>query len=268
MQNLNKNCFDRVPDDIRDYLVVEDVSDFPIDKYYFSDREKELFDYIVQNRKVAETFEKTGIKYLNATLLFGKSGTGKTTYGRFVAHKLNLPFAYLNFATVISAEYGGTSKNIGKIFDFINGKNCVFMLDEIDCVTRSRQTSGEIGSMENSRITITIMQELDKIANTSIILGGTNMARTLDPALVRRFTIIHEVQRFNTKEMKEFIIKFLDNIKIDEIKINYDENNIIQYCKQNSRLSQAIITNDIVRILAQCILTGEPFYLRHLDRED
>lgn len=248
-----------VPAEIREFLVIEDSSSFREEKYYFSVREKQLYDHIVQQKKVAEKFEEMGIKQLNATLLYGKSGTGKTTLGRYLAFKLQVPFAYLNFAKIISGDYGGTSRNIGKIFEFINGKECVFMLDEIDCISRNRQAAGEVGSMENARITITLMQELDKIKNSSIILGATNILRTLDPALIRRFPLLHEVERFSTLEMEEFIKKYLDNVNVD-----YDKRNITLYCKSNSRISQANIVSDINRVLAGCIVTGNPFYLEHL----
>lgn len=140
-----------VPEEIKEFLVIEDNSAFREDKYYFSIREKQLYSHIIQQKKVAEKFEEMGIKQLNATLLYGKSGTGKTTLGRYLAYKLQIPFAYLNFATIISGDYGGTSRNIGKIFDFISGKEYVFMLDEIDCISRNRLAAGEVGSMENAR---------------------------------------------------------------------------------------------------------------------
>lgn len=87
-----------VPEEIKEFLVIEDNSAFREDKYYFSIREKQLYSHIIQQKKIAEKFEEMGIKQLNATRLYGKSGTGKTTLGRYLAYKLQIPFAYLNFA--------------------------------------------------------------------------------------------------------------------------------------------------------------------------
>lgn len=41
-----------------------------------------------------------GISYHNSTLLYGVPGTGKTEFARYVAYKLGLPYAYLNFSNL------------------------------------------------------------------------------------------------------------------------------------------------------------------------
>ena len=43
-----------------------------------------------------------------------------------------------------------------------------------------------------ARITIALMQELDRVKNDTIIIGATNRLDMIDKALLRRFTIKHE----------------------------------------------------------------------------
>ena len=50
---------------------------------------------------------------------------------------------------------------------------------------------------EMNRITIAVMQELDRLSNNVILIGTTNRADVLDEALVRRFTFKHHVKELS-----------------------------------------------------------------------
>ena len=258
--------FNTLPDDIKQFLEIEDVSGFQEDRYLFSKREMKLFDSIIQADKLSSRFKEKGVRYLNATMLYGQSGTGKTTLGRYVAYKLNLPFAYLNFAKITSSDFGGTSRNIARVFSCVSGKRCVLMLDEIDCISRKRvAVSGESQSNENTRVTITLMQELDKIKSDTIIIGATNIPETLDPALRRRFTNYHEVKGLDSDEMTTFCCRYLDSMDIQ-----YDEKQVSTFCKNNIRISQALIINDLNRCIADYWVAldngqDKPFFLEHVE---
>ena len=62
-----------------------------------------------------------GIPYTNSTLLYGVPGTGKTEFARYVAFKLGLPYAYLNFSCLIDSYLGKTAKNLNQVFDYCKG---------------------------------------------------------------------------------------------------------------------------------------------------
>ncbi|MCM1194146.1 MAG: ATP-binding protein, partial [Acetatifactor muris] len=119
-----------LPYDLKSILCVEDVSNsFQAGRYYLSEREKAVFENIMRMRKVNDRLMEMGIPYINSTLLYGESGTGKTTFGRYVAYKSGLPFCYLNFSNLVDSYMGSTSKNISKAFDYAISNPCVFMLD-------------------------------------------------------------------------------------------------------------------------------------------
>lgn len=138
--------FIELPYDIKGILKMEDVSNFNENRYYLTDREKDIFTQIAMAKNTNEKLSEMRIKYLNTTLLYGESGTGKTTFGKYVAYKLGMPFAYLNFAQCISSYLGATSKNIEKVFDYISKQKCVLMLDEIDAIgiKRGKEDLGEM----------------------------------------------------------------------------------------------------------------------------
>lgn len=206
-----------IPSDISSFVSVEDVSEtFNEKRYFLSERERSISEKIMNMAKVAKKLKEMKIPYRNSTLLYGKSGVGKTTFGKYIAYKFELPFCYLNFSTLIDSYMGSTSKNISKAFAFIAENPCVFMLDEIDSICESRSSiSGSGSDKENNRITVTIMQELDKLANDVILLAATNRLDQIDNAILRRFSTKHEVKLLNDDEKIEMLDAFLEDVGVD-----------------------------------------------------
>lgn len=238
-----------LPYDLKNIISVEDVSNsFKEKRYYLSDREKEVYENIVRMKQVNEKLMELGIPYLNSTLLFGESGTGKTTFGRYIAYKTGLPFCYLNFSNLVDSYMGSTSKNISKAFGYAITNPCVFMLDEIDCISIRRSNSRDSGGTagEMARITITMMQEFDKLPNDVIVIGATNRKDRIDEALLRRFSIKHEVKVLNKEEKTEMVKKYLTDVGItfpdSEIEAMVDEN-----------ANQSVLLNEMIRRIARKI---------------
>lgn len=244
--------FIELPFDIRGILRMEDVSDtFNENRYYLTKREKEIFDKISIAKKTNEKLTEMGIRFLNATLLYGESGTGKTTFGKYVAYKLGLPFAYLNFAQCISSYLGSTSKNIEKVFDYVAKQKCVLMLDEIDAIGIKRGKE-DVGEM--SRIVISLMQAFDLLENDIIVIGATNRKDMIDDALIRRFSTIHQVNTLNKDETIELILKFLNDLNL-----KYDNTNILKYAERHNKQSEII--NDIISSIIIMLNQNKDFIL-------
>ena len=169
------NLFE-LPMDLKDILVCEDVSlSFHEDRYYVTGLQKKLSEKIFRMSDVSKKLLELQIPYKNATLLYGPPGTGKTMFGRYIAYKKNLPFCYLNFSKVVDSYLGATSRNISKAFSYAASNPCVFLLDEVDAISCNRQNNISSGAdKEIGRVTITLMQEFDKIPNDVIILAATN----------------------------------------------------------------------------------------------
>lgn len=237
-----------LPYDLKSILCVEDVSNsFKEGRYYLPDREKEVFESIVRMKKVNDRLMEIGIPYLNSTLLYGESGTGKTTFGRYVAYKMGLPFCYLNFSSLVDSYMGNTSKNISKAFNYATSNPCVFMLDEIDCISIRRTNSSDGGSSgEMARITISLMQEFDRLTNDIVVIAATNRMDRIDEALLRRFSIKHEVKTFDAAEKKKLAYRFLNDIGI-----SFSDNDI-KYLAENSE-NQSSLINRLIQMIAEKI---------------
>lgn len=180
-----------LPSNVRELLVAEDQEDFPVARFLIRKGERSLVDELMAIVKASEKLSQKGIQYLPTVLLHGTSGGGKTMLARYIAHKAEKPFVYMQFSNIVNSLLGSTQSNIGKIFDYARKTPCVLCLDEIDAIGMARGQHHEVGEMD--RIVIALMQELDRMPNNVIVIGTTNRFDRLDTALVRRFTIQHEV---------------------------------------------------------------------------
>lgn len=252
LENRNSNLME-LPNNLQGIIYMEDVSSsFKESRYYLSERERVLFDNVLLMKKVNEELMKLEIPYINSTLLYGPSGTGKTTFGRYVAYKTGLPFCYLNFSNLIDSYMGNTSKNISRAFDYAITHPCVFMLDEIDCISIKRTDTNNSGGTggEIARITISLMQEFDKLPNDVIVIGATNRKDRIDEALLRRFSIKHEVKILNRDEKISMIDKYLHALNIDGADIGLSQ---IDSALLENKVSQAEILNYLIRRISKKI---------------
>lgn len=238
-----------LPSEIQGLLTVEDVSEtFHEDRYYLSQREKKIFDQIIKMQGVTEKLALKDIRYINSTLMYGLPGTGKTMFGRYLAYKTNLPFAYLNFSNIVDSLLGSTAKNISKAFKFAISTPCIFMLDEIDAISTRRDISiSASADKEMSRTTITLMQEFDHLPNETIVLAATNRIDRIDEALLRRFSNKYEMTVFNNQEKKEMITKYLQAIEMTISK--QDMNYLI-----NGKKSQAETITELIQCIADTLM--------------
>lgn len=235
--------FLELPYNMQNLIRVEDLTNFNEKRYFLSERERNIFEQISMMKKNNEKLSNMGLKYLNSTMLYGESGTGKTTFGKYVAYKLKMPFVYVNFSYCIDSHLGETSKNINKIFDYVTNQKCVLLLDEIDAIgiKRGKEDLGEM-----ARITISLIQNLDRVENDLIIIGATNRIDMIDDALLRRFAIQHKIEKLESSEVGAFIAKILDDLEI-----GCNVNNIDEYSKKHFKQSEIIadITKGIVKML-------------------
>lgn len=241
-----------IPTPLKEFLEVEHCDDFPIRRYYVTQEQKDIIEDILRMRRITDEMQKMKIPYLNTTILHGPTGTGKTTFCRYIAYKLDLDFAYINFAKLIEGGIlGNTARNVSAIFRFMAETECIFVLDEIDCIATKRGNESAATGGEMTRITLTLMQELDyyrKHRVKSVIIACTNRLDMIDPALISRFSIKKEIGPMKNEDKMGYIIKFLEDVGIQ-----YDEQNIRTYCARNSTLKQRNIEADITRCIAKWI---------------
>ena len=235
LENGNTNVIE-VPVAIQGLLNMQDMSGFNEKRYYLGRQQEQLYSTIEKGVRTSLKMLEYGIPYLNSTLISGIPGTGKTEFAKYVAYRLDLPYAYLNFSYLIDSYLGKTAQNLRKVFDYCKGQKCVLMLDEVDCIGLARGhgtgADGELG-----RTTIALMQELDTLTDGQVVIAATNRADRLDAALLRRFQNRTEFTCFDKDERKAMIEKYMQSVEpsfvTDEILAYADEPHtqaeIVQY---------------------------------------
>lgn len=234
-----------LPGNLKDILLCEDVSlSFKENRYYVTERQEQIAKEVFRMAKVSGKLMEMQIPYKNATLLYGPPGTGKTMFGKYIAYKMGLPFCYLNFSKVVDSYMGVTSRNIAQAFTYASTNPCVFMLDEVDTISCNRADGdNSSANREIGRVTITLMQEFDKLANDVVVIAATNRIDILDQAFISRCPQQHEMPPFTPEESEKMVYKFLADIGM-EIPEN-DINNIVR-----DKKDQRSIMSEIIRLVA------------------
>lgn len=247
-----KSTMLELPSSLKELVSMEDVTGFNENRYYLPQEENDLYKYIRKMFIVSQQLTKMNIRRVNTTLLYGKSGTGKTMFGRYVAYRLGLPFCYLTFSGLVGSYMGETSKNLSKVFNFVRGNPCVLMLDELDCISTARGSASESKGCDGeiSRTTITIMQELDSLPNDVVVLGATNRLDIIDEAILRRFIKKHEVLDMSVEDKVALLRKYFSDVGY-----KYTESmvcNLAEKCISNCEVVDSaidVIVDDYMRNL-------------------
>ena len=237
-----------LPPDVQKFATMEDLTNTYLEnRYYLTQDERKLFELIKNMNDVSLQLMEKQIPYLNATLLYGESGVGKTAFSRYVAYKLGMPYLYVNFSRMLDSYLGGTAKNLTNLFSFIRRQQCVVMLDEIDSLAVKREYGGGGASAEVSRSTTCLLQLLDSVTNDHVIIAATNLIDDVDTAVKRRFTEKHELHRLSAEDNERFIRQYLDDAGF-----SYDLDSVRKYAAENH--SQAEIMTHVTRSIASTII--------------
>ncbi len=142
---------------------------------------------------------------VNKFLFEGAPGTGKTETVKQIARILNRDLYMAKFDSIIDSKLGQTSKNITVSFDEINKlphpEKIVILFDEIDAIAMNRLNNNDLREM--GRATSTLLKELDKLHDNIVLIATTNLYKSFDKALVRRFDSIINFNRYTKEDLVE-----------------------------------------------------------------
>ncbi len=150
-------------------------------------------------------FDKLGATPPRGILLDGPPGTGKTLLAKAVARESESNFISVKGPELLSKWVGESEKGIREIFKKARAAApCIVFFDEIDALVPAR--GGAFASEVSERMVGQLLAELDGMEEMQgvMVLGATNRADMLDPALLRpgRFdlTITLPLPDFATRE--------------------------------------------------------------------
>ena len=129
-------------------------------------------------------------------LLVGKPGTGKTMMARAIAKECGVQFLSLTLATLENKYFGESSKLLAAAFSLARKlQPCILFFDEIDGMLRERSTEDQGCNYSFKTEFLTHMDGIrSQSSDAVIVIGCTNNARVLDPALRRRLPKVYEIR--------------------------------------------------------------------------
>jgi cell division protease FtsH len=145
---------------------------------------------IVDFLKTPERYQKLGGRIPHGVLLYGAPGTGKTLLARAVAGEAHAAFFSIAASEFIEAIVGVGAARVRDLFAKAKeAAPAIIFIDELDAIGRSRQGSAGItGANDEREQTLDqILTEMDGFEPTEavVVIGATNRAEILDPALLR-----------------------------------------------------------------------------------
>lgn len=132
-----------------------------------------------------DALQRAGAAVASRVLIYGPPGTGKTQTARWIAARLTLPLLTVRCDTLVSSLLGQTSRNLRRVFDYAQQLPCVLFLDEFDALAGARGNERDVGELQ--RVVIALLQNMDALPDSTLLVASTNHEQLLDPAIYRRF---------------------------------------------------------------------------------
>jgi cell division protease FtsH len=150
--------------------------------------EDELVE-VVDFLRNPEKYRNLGARIPRGVLLAGPPGTGKTLLARAVAGEASVPFFSSSASEFIEAIVGIGASRVRDLFQQAKeSAPAIVFIDELDAIGRARGGGAALGGHDEREQTLNqILTEMDGFDSGVgvIVLGATNRADVLDPALLR-----------------------------------------------------------------------------------
>jgi transitional endoplasmic reticulum ATPase len=177
--------------------------------------------------KFPDLFAKAAVTPPKGILLSGPPGCGKTLLAKAVASESEVNFISVKGPSLLSKYVGESERGVREVFRKARqAAPCIVFFDEIDALVPGR-SGGASDSHVTERVVSQFLTEMDGIEELKgvLVLGATNRADLLDPALLRpgRFDMVLEVQppdRQGRKAIFEIGLRgkpLADDVNVDDL---------------------------------------------------
>lgn len=199
-------------------------------------------------------YRKNHIRHKLGILLYGDTGTGKTSLCYAIAAKYQIPLICVTPKTIRRCISGDDYYSI--VYGFANyqkgngykGISAIYLINEIDAVC-NEESSIIKGNMIDKGVTQRneFLTFIDSLPDDIIIIGTTNHFNKLDKALIRpgRFDHTIEMKYFDRDNAKEMISKY-----------NIDSNFIDRYSDDDFPICPSKLEYDIISTICEKVVNN------------
>lgn len=152
------------------------------------DAEKQELVEVVDFLKHPKKYSRLGAKIPHGVLLEGPPGTGKTLLAKAVAGEAGVPFYQTSGSDFVQKFVGVGAGRVRQLFKRAKRHApSIIFIDEIDAIGRRRGNNSSGAASEQEQTLNQLLVEMNGFTSNQdvIVIGATNRADVLDPALTR-----------------------------------------------------------------------------------
>lgn len=214
------------------------------DELVLNARNTRVFLELLEEFKQGDTLRRHGLHVRSKLLFCGPPGCGKTITAEVFAREVGLPLLVAKLDAIISSFLGETASNLRRLFEEADRHPSVLFLDEFDALAHTRGDTAEHSEMR--RVVNSLLMLIDRYKGRGFVIAATNLEKSLDDALWRRFD---EVIVFDMPTERQ--IKRLVELKTRNFPLSFD---ISDHLKRLVGFSYAEIERICVTAIKRSIL--------------
>lgn len=169
-----------------------------------------VFAGLLKEFRRSDEILRRGLPVRSKILFCGPPGCGKTLTAEVFSSELGLPLYIVKIDRLISSYLGETASNVRKIFEFARKQPSVLFFDEFDALARARDESGEHNELR--RVVNSLLIFIDRIQPKGFLIAATNLDKSLDPAIWRRFDEVIWFDRPDQVMIRRFLRMRFKNV--------------------------------------------------------
>lgn len=164
---------------------------------------EEIYLFAKQINRLCALPDKHMYKAYCVCVFTGEPGTGKSYSATAMGNELNMPVYTVNTAQLVSKYIGETEKNLERVLNRFNNKNCILFFDEAEAIFSKRTEVNDSHDRYANQEQSFLLQKMTEF--NGVIILATNVQdirQHMDKAFLRRFYRIINIPFPNYPERK------------------------------------------------------------------